>query len=412
MDRNTPALFRSSRMRRTRTGIAVALAVSAATVLSGCSGGSFGATTAESDDAGLSIGFIVPATGPVSSIGLAMQAGFELGVEKVNAEGGVGGADIVFDAQDDGGDPASTTLIARRFAQDPAVDLLFGTVAGDAAAAVAPIADESEIPFATAVYGDPSVCSVNWWPFGASNRQLLQLQVANLIAQYGPRIAFVGSDYNFPHDVAVAATEIIAANGGELVAEEYSPLGTTDFSATISRLAGSEPDAVLSYVVGSDAVTFAQQGQQFGLLTDEMGLEGAALDADYYPAVADLVDGRQHVTRWADGLEDDDSAAFVAAYRAKTDTTGPVPETAAIAYYAIQFIAAAANSADATTREGLSAALADFSYDSPLGEGTHFESTGASNLFQADMFTYAIADGAYTEAAANGLVDDQGVSCR
>ncbi|OMQ15235.1 hypothetical protein A7K94_0210990 [Modestobacter sp. VKM Ac-2676] len=383
----------------------------AALVLAACGSSVGGSAEAEGND--LQIGFIVPATGVASASGLAMQAGFELAVERVNADGGVNGQPITYEVQDDAGDPATTTQLARRYSQDNAFDLLFGTITGDTAAAVVPVSDEAEIPFVTAILGDPPVCSAYSWPFGESSRQLLELQVAALIADHGPRIAFVGSDYNFPHDYAAAAAELIEAEGGELVAEEYSPLGTTDFESTIGRLSAARPDAVLSMVVGSDAVAFTQQAAQFGLLTPDLGFEGAPLDADYYGAVAQQVSGREHVVRWADGLDDADSQAFVEAYREETGAVGPVPEIAANAYYALLFIAAAVDDAGAGTRAEINEALGSFTFSSPLGEETRFVDTeGGGHLFQADMLTATIGDGVYEVTENHGVVDNTEVSCQ
>ncbi|MGI5132311.1 ABC transporter substrate-binding protein [Pseudonocardia sp. CA-107938] len=396
--------------RRLRTAVA-ALLVPTTLLLAGC-GSSVGAT-ARSTGNDLRLGFIVPATGPVSATGLAMQAGFEIAVAEVNDAGGVNGQPITYDVQDDGSDPAASTQIARRYSQDAGVDMLFGTITGDTAAAVTPVAEQAGMAFATAILGDPSDCSAVAFPFGETNRQLLVPQVKALVAAHGPRIAFVGSDYNFPRDYAAAAAEILARNGGQLVAEEYSPLGTADFESTIARLAAARPDAILSMVVGSDAVTFTQQAAAFGLLTPKMGYEGAPLDSDYYPAVAALVTGREHVVRWADGVADPQSRAFVAAYRAKTGSSAPIPEVAANAYFGVKFIAAAVDAAKAGSREEIIKALAAFSLDSPLGRGTRFVTDGkGGRVFQAHMLTATIGAGGYAVARDEGVIDDLRTSCR
>ena len=394
------------------TGRAVAaLLLPVSLALAGC-GSSIGQTTRPAGD-DLRIGVIVPATGPVSATGLAMQAGFEIAVAEVNAAGGVNEQPIAYEVQDDAGDPATSTQIARRYSQDASVDMLFGTITGDTASAVTPVAEQAGMAFATAILGDPSDCSTIAFPFGETSRQLLIPQIEALIADYGPRIAFVGSDYNFPRDYAKAATAILGDAGGELVAEEYSPLGTTDFESTIARLAASQPDAILSMVVGSDAVTFTQQAAAFGLLTPEMGFEGAPLDSDYYPAVAAHVTGREHVVRWADGLADPQSQAFVAAYRQRTGSTAPIPEVAANAYFGVKFTAAAINSAKAASRQEIVQALGSFTLDSPLGDDTRFVTDGEGNhVFQADMLTATIGDGGYEVTTDHGVIEDVETSCR
>lgn len=387
----------------------VGVVLSAALALSAC-GSSVGAGEG-ADDAPLKIGFIVPATGPVSSAGLSMQTGFEIAVKEINEQGGVNGAPIEYEIQDDGGDPATSTQIAQRYAQDPEIDMLFGTITGDTGSAVGEIADQNELPFATAILGDPPLCSPYAWPFGESNKQLAIPMVESLIENYGPRIAFAGSDYNFPHDMAEVTKQVVEERGGEFVAEEYAPQGTTDFESTVRRLSAAEPDAILSYIVGSDAIAFTQQAAEFGLLTSDVGFIGAPVDADYYPAVADYVDGREHIVRWSDGIEDPDSQAFVEAYREETGSKDPVTEVAGNAYFAMHFIAAALNEKGANTSADIQDALENFSYDSPLGEGTHFLTGEEGNhLFQAHMFK-AQAGEIYEITEDLGILEDMEPSC-
>src|SRR5690625_308066 len=289
--------------------------------------------------------------------------------------------------------------------------MLFGTITGDTGSAVVEVADQNELPFATAILGDPTVCSPYAWPFGESNRQLAVPMIESLIENYGPRIAFVGSDYNFPHDMAEAAKEVLEDTGGELVAEEYSPQGTTDFESTIGRLANSEPDAVLSYVVGSDAVTFTHQAAEFGLLTPDVGYIGAPVDADYYPAVAEQVSGREHIVRWADGLDHPDSLAFVDAYQEETGNDAPVAEVAANAYFAVKFIAAALNDKGANSSDDIQEALTSFELDSALCAGTHFVTDDEDNhLFQANMLV-AEAGETYEITQDLGILENMGPSC-
>lgn len=388
---------------------AVAAVVAVAAATTGC-GSSIAAPDGESGTGALKIGLVVPATGPISSAGLAMQAGFEVAVDTINAEGGVGGAPIEFVVEDDRSDPATSTQIANRFVQDRDISLVFGTITGDTGVAVTTVTEQAQVPFATAILGDPAQCGAYAWSFGESIHQLLEPIVPELIATYGPRVALVGSDYVFPRDYASAAKAIVADNGGEVVAEEYSALGTTDFEATIGRLAQSSPDVILSMVVGADAIIFVQQAAAFGLLTPQIGLEGAPTDADYYPALTSLIEGRDKIVRWTDAFADDESTAFVAAYRAKTGSTVPIPEVAANAYFALRFIAAAANEAGTTSREGLNEAISTFRYDSPLGEGTHF--AGGRHILQAGMFTARIQPGGVYEIVTDhGLIADDGAPC-
>jgi len=371
--------------------------------VTGCAGAAISASGGGAADGPLKIGVIVPLTGPIGQSGAALRQGFELGVAKVNNAGGVGGKKVEFVVVDDAGDPANSTQLARRLIQQDKVTALFGTITGDTAEAVAKVSDDSKIPFFTAILGDPEQCRAYQWGFGESTRQLLAPMVPPLLKKYGKRVAIVGSDYNYPHIYAGLAKDFTTANGGTVVAEEYSPLGQTDWQPVIARLKTAKPDVLLSMVVGADAIAFGQQAHQFGLLTEKLGFEGAPLDSDYHPALSALTTGRHHAVRWADGMTDPASRQFVDDYRAKYRWTAPIPEVAGNAYFGIQFVLAAAakagNDPAAINRE-----VGSLKFDSPLGTGTHF--APGNHILQAEMSDATIAPDGYAVTTKFGPVAD------
>lgn len=382
-----------------------ACVISALVLLSstGCAGSAFSGSSGADTGGPLRIGVIAPLTGPIGLAGTALRQGFELGVAKVNDAGGIGGKKVEYVVVDDAGDPANSTQLARRLIGQDKVSVLFGTITGDTGEAVGKVSDASRIPFFTAILGDPEQCGPYQWGFGESTRQLLTPMVPQLLRKHGKRVAVVGSDYNYPHRYAELAKELTQAGGGTVVAEEYSPLGQTDWQPVISRLMAAKPDVLLSMVVGADAIAFSQQAQQFGLLTPQLGFEGAPLDADYHPALSALTTGRDHAVRWADGMTDPVSQKFVSDYRAKYQWNMPIPEVAGNAYFGIQFVLAAAakagNDPAAINRE-----VGSLRFDSPLGTGTHF--APANHILQAEMSNVTITPNGYTVTAKFGPVAD------
>lgn len=372
--------------------------------LTACSGSAVSSAGSDSG-AALKVGVIVPLTGPVGETGKALQRGFELGVQKVNEAGGVGGKKVEYVVVDDAGDPATSTQLARKLVQQDRVSMLFGTITGDTADAVTKVAEDSKIPFGTAILGDTDRCSPYSWGFGESTRQFLSPGVPDMISKYGKRVAIVGSDYNYPRYYAGIVKELVKPTGGTVVAEEYSPLGQTDWQPVITRLKKAKPDVLLSMVVGADAVAFSQQAKQFGLLTPELGYDGAPLDTDYYPAVADLVNGRTHIVRWTDQLDDPESQKFVTDYRAKYSWKLPMPEVAGNAYFGIQFFLAAAQKAGGNDPKAINTEIGRLKFDSPLGTGTSFDA--GNHLLQADMLETTIAPGgAYKVTRELGRITD------
>lgn len=388
---------------RARAGAGI-LTTAALLAVTGC-GGSAISDTGSDGERPLKVGLIVPLTGPVSSTGKALRNAFELGVKQVNDAGGVNGTKVKYVVADDAGDPATSTQLARRLVQRDEVSMLFGTITGDTAEAVAKVADDAKVPFGTAILGDGGRCRPYAWGFGESTRQLLTPTVPALLEKYGKKVAVVGSDYNFPHHYLGVAEEQVKRAGGSVVAEEFSPIGQTDWQPVIKRLKAARPDVLLTMVVGSDAVSFSQQAKQFGLLTPELGYDGAPLDSDYYPALSALVNGRTHTVRWTDRLEDPDSHAFVADYRKAYEFDGPMPEVAGNAYFGIQFFLAAAEKAGTADGEAINTEIGRLTFDSPLGDKTRF--SAANHLLQADMLQVTIKPGgAYEVSRELGRVAD------
>ncbi|MFI6605698.1 ABC transporter substrate-binding protein [Streptomyces sp. NPDC050507] len=400
-----PSYSRTRGRRLMRASRTPALAAACALALTACQGAAMSGDDAPDRGGPVRIGVIVPLTGPTSQVGTALRNGLELAVKEVNSHQGVHGRPVEYVVVDDAGDPANSTQLARRLVRQDKVTMLFGTITGDTAEAVGRVADEAHVPFGTAILGDTEHCFAYQWGFGESTRQMLTPTVPGLIKKYGTDVALVGSDYNYPHFYAGVAKELVKKAGGTVVAEEYSPLGQTDWQPVIGRLKSAKPDTVLSMVVGADAVTFSKQAQQFGLLTPKLGFEGAPLDADFQPALGPLVAGRTHTVRWSDRLDDPESRGFVKDYRAAHDWKAPVPEVAGNAYFGVKFFLAAAAKAGSNDPKAVNRAIGGLSFDSPLGKGTRF--LAANHVLQADMQEVTIGgDGAYNVTRNHPMVAD------
>ena len=102
-----------------------------------------------------------------------------------------------------------------------------------------------------------------------------------MAASGGRRWFLVGQSYVWSHGAHAAAQRAIAEAGGEVVGETLRPLGTSDFSATVERIARSGADLILSSLVGADEVAFERQSEAAGLRestrTISLALEEATL---------------------------------------------------------------------------------------------------------------------------------------
>ncbi|WP_103662889.1 ABC transporter substrate-binding protein [Microbacterium sp. CJ77] len=366
--------------RRATAGIA-ALAV-ATLALTACGGGSFGGSDEGADgaeDRAFRLGLVAPTTGVASLEGNSLVTGAQLGIEAVNAGGGVLGHPIELVVVDDKSDAATSTQVTQQLIRQNDVDYVLGTIAGDTSVAAGSVAAEADVPFSTVVNGTVEFCSPHFWPFGASERMMVEDLIPRMIEQYGPRVGLVGNDYIFPRTYHAVASEIIAESGGEIVAEEYSPLGTADWQPVIGKLEKADPDWILTAVVGGDAVSFMNQADQFGLLTDR-GVTGTTSQQEFYGALGPILEGRMTALQYSDQTPGAENEAFVAAYREEHGDNGSISAIAATAYEAVRFIAAAVNAAGGYDADAISEQMSTIRLDGLLGnlgfrEDNHYVSS-------------------------------------
>lgn len=384
------------------TAVALGLALISCGAIGGGGDGGGGVGGAEGDQV-LTIGLIAPITGVASLEGNALRNGFELGVEKLNENGGVFGNDVELVFMDDKGEAATSTQAAQRLIQEDGVDYLFGTIAGDTSEAAAGVAASAEVPFSTAMIGSIPHCSPHFWPFGATERMVTQDLVPAMIEQYGDQVALVGNDYLFPRQYHEVSRELIEEAGGSVSVEEYSPLGTSDWQPVINRIGGADPDWILTAVVGGDAISFTQQADQFGLL-DDVGITGVSLQQEFYSGLSSIIEGSFTAQPYSDQLPGQENEEFVSAFRETYDFQDPIPVVAATSYHAAQYIGAAVEQAGSLEAADISEQMHQVDIGGLMGQSSFNEQ---NHTFSSQMHLFEIgADGVYAPVEDFGIIED------
>ena len=127
-----------------------------------------------------------------------------------------------------------------------------------------------------------------------------------LMRETGAKTFYLPSaDYIWPHVLNARVREVVAANGGSIVGEEYFPLDHTDYRETVERITASGADAVFNTIVPPGLTPFfaelyesgfTQRGGQlvctyfdenFLNMVPAVHVEGLYGCLDYYQAVAD-----------------------------------------------------------------------------------------------------------------------------
>jgi branched-chain amino acid transport system substrate-binding protein len=190
--------------------------------------------------ADLKIVLIYGKTGPLEAYAKQTETGLRLGLEY--ATGGkmeIDGRKITIITKDDQGKPdLAKSLLAEAY-EDDGADIAIGTTSSAAALAMLPVAEEHKkiLIVEPAVADEITGSKWNRYIFRTS-RNSSQDAVSNAVAvgKPGVFIATLAQDYAFGRDGVAAFKEALAKTGATLVAEEFAPIATTDFTAPAERI--------------------------------------------------------------------------------------------------------------------------------------------------------------------------------
>lgn len=251
--------------------------------LAGCLGSVGGGTSGP-----LKVGLMAPLSGPQGVYGESLEQGAGLAEIQLN-----NGNSPVFDSisdreinlilEDTGGDPGTGTEKATKLATDDNVDVFTGVVNSSVAAGVSTIASREDIPFLISVAGAEPLtgenCNKQTFGLYLDTYQLSVPIVPYMMENLGDNLFLMGNDYDFPRSANEFLREEVTNRGGSIAGETYVPLGTSDFSTTISSIRESGADVVWAAVVGADAISFMNQATNSGLKDEvEIATPSTAVD--------------------------------------------------------------------------------------------------------------------------------------
>ncbi|MGD5575251.1 ABC transporter substrate-binding protein, partial [Xanthomonas citri pv. citri] len=85
----------------------------------------------------------------------------------------------------------------------------------------------------------------------------------------------IGSDYVWPWQSHRSVKRYIKEAGGQVVGEEFVPVGEDNHEAHLARIRAAKPDVVLISLIGTDSITFNRAFADAGLATSTLRLAGA-----------------------------------------------------------------------------------------------------------------------------------------
>jgi branched-chain amino acid transport system substrate-binding protein len=332
----------------------LALTLSGTLALSACNGGQGG----DSDE--ILIGEFGSLTGTTATFGISTRNGIDMAIEEVNAAGGVLGRQVRVIVEDNQGRPEEAQTVVTKLITSDQVVAVLGEVASSRTLAAAPVAQQNGIPLITPASTNPGVTEVGDYIFRVCFIDPFQGLVMAKFAFNTLKVRNVAILRDIRNDYSVGLADVFIENftqmGGRIAADESYSEGDTDFSAQLTSLRASNPDAIFIPGYYTEVALIARQARGLGMNIPLMGgdgwdsprlteIGGAALNNSYFSNHYSVEDPAPAIQK------------FVADYQAKY---GEVPDAlAALGYDAAKILFDAIERAGSTEPAAIRDALAE-----------------------------------------------------
>ncbi len=317
------------------------------------------------------IGVVLPLTGALAApYGLPMQRGFELAREEINNSGHLGDAKITFITEDDQGAVKNAVDAYNKLIHQDGVPVILGPANSSQVREVFPIAQQNRVVAISSLSSASGLSALGDFNFRISLTTDVLVPSGIRITQKKLGYTKAATIYDetdlYSTDSGKVVRKALTANGVEILTTETYQTGETDFSAQLTRIKESNPDAIFISALAPEMIKIMIQARQLGIPTDVL-LIVPDLTKDEVAAAGDAAEGAITFTSWISTADTSGNQAFVQDYRAKYGAE-PSP-WGAQSYAALYILAEAIANVQSTDAIAIRDALANTkNFDTVLGK--------------------------------------------
>jgi branched-chain amino acid transport system substrate-binding protein len=365
---------------------------------------------ADRGDRPIRVGVIADQTGPLSFVGLANANVARMVIGDINARGGLLGRRLELHLEDGATDDATAAAAAAKLVGEDRVHVLLGGIYSSTRQAIKgpAVVDGKTLYIYPEQYegqeSDPLIFCT-----GPVPAQQVDPFIPWLMRETGARTFYLPSaDYIWPHVLNARVRDVVTANGGSIVGEEYFPLDHTDYAATVERIASSGADVVFNTIVPPGVGPFFQQLHDSGFARDGGQLVCTYFDENFLNMVpAEHVEGLWGCLDYYQAVSDPFSRRLLAQYDAIYPGDAEFTGGSACSglYRGLRLWAAAVTEAGSLAQEDVIAALDRA--EIAEGPGGPAAMVPGEHHVRMNMYIARARDGRFEIAESLGAIDPQ-----
>src|SRR3954467_1645898 len=197
------------------------------------------------------VGVITDQSGALSFMGIANANVAKMVVRDINARGGLLGRPISLYIEDSATDDDTARIAAARLIEEAQVDVVIGGIYSSTRQAIkGPVVDGAGKLYIYPEQYEGQECHPLIFCTGPVPAQQVEPFFPWLMRETGAKTFYMPSaDYIWPQVMNKKVREVVGAEGGEIVGEEYFPLDHMEYERVVADIMASGADVVFNTIV-------------------------------------------------------------------------------------------------------------------------------------------------------------------
>ena len=263
--------------------------------LAGCGANSNSADAATSGaEDTVTLAVVSPVTGDSAEYGIHFNVGAQMAADKINEAGGINGKQVVLKSFDSKNDAKEAAEVARLICQDKTILATIGDFSSTCCMATAPIYEENktvQISPSAGLIDFPRVGPYNFSTTGVQENDggfLMNRVINEKMGAKSVAIVYTNNDYGL--NMLSFMTQEAEADGVVITDTEAIASGEKDFTAIVSKMRQTEPEAVAIMGSYNEVANCVKQIRQVGWDVP-VAISGSALTDQLVELLGDDVNG-------------------------------------------------------------------------------------------------------------------------
>ena len=365
----------SSLSKRLFAGLAAA---SLGLAVTACGGGEETAAPASDFDDKVTVGILHSLTGTMAISESTLVDTEKMAIDEINAAGGVEvdgkKYKIEYIVEDGASDWPTFAEKSKKLIDQDQVPVVFGGWTSASRKAMLPVYESKNAFLYYPIQYEGQECSNNIFYTGATPNQQSEPATKFMYEKSpaaGKPFFLVGSDYVFPRTSNTITKEQLKSLGGEVVGEDYLPLGNTEVAPIIAKIKKALPDGgvIINTLNGDQNVAFFKQIQDAGITPDNgyYVMSYSIAEEEISTIGSEFLEDHYGAWNYMMSIDTPASKKFAADFKAKYGADRQVADPQESAYNMVYLWKKAVEKANSFDDDKVREVLVGIEFDAPQG---------------------------------------------